>query len=122
MKRFFIIAAMTIFAMEMQAQAPARVPAYRGVIERVQPNGDTLRTYLRGDERKHWMMTEDGWQIFENNKGWYVYAKQSRKTKVEREKTKVESQKAVESRKKAHNTEDRSRCEKRWLNKYGVKK
>ncbi len=114
MKRFFIIAAMTIFAMGIQAQAPARVPAYRGLIERVQPNGDTLRTYLRGDERKHWMMTEDGWQIFENDKGWYVYAK-SRKTKVE-------NQKAVESRKKAHNTEDRSRCEKRWLNKYGVKK
>ena len=115
MKRFFIIAAMTIVAMGMQAQAPARVPAYRGLIERVQPNGDTLRTYLRGDERKHWMMTKDGWQIFENDKGWYVYAKQSRKAKVE-------SQKAVKSRKKAHNTEDRSRCEKRWLDKHGVKK
>ena len=101
---------MTIFAMGMQAQAPARVPAYRGLIERVQPNGDTLRTYLRGDERKHWMMTEDGWQIKETDKLWYKYAKMNRKGEV------------VTSCRKAHNAEDRSRCEKRWLNKYGVKK
>lgn len=115
MKKILIIAAMMVIAMGMQAQAPARVPAYRGLIERVQPNGDTLRTYLRGDERKHWMMTEDGWQIFENDKGWYVYAKKSGKRKAE-------SGKAIESCKKAHNAEDRCKCEKRWLDKYGIKK
>lgn len=110
MKRFFIIAAMTIFAMGMQAQAPARVPAYRGLIERVQPNGDTLRTYLRGDERKHWMMTEDGWQILETNRGWYKYAKMNRKGQ------------AVVSCRKAHNADKRSKCEIKWLDKHGVKK
>ncbi|MBR0196019.1 MAG: hypothetical protein IJQ32_07270 [Paludibacteraceae bacterium] len=109
MKKLFIIAAMICIAMGMQAQGPARVPAYRGIIERVQPNGDTLRTYLRGDERKHWMMTEDGWQIFENDKKWYVYA-QNKKSKI------------VKSRKKAHNADDRCKCEKRWLGKHGVKK
>lgn len=109
MKRFFIIAAVVCIAMGMQAQGPARVPAYRGLIERVQPNGDTLRTYLRGDERMHWMMTEDNWQILENDKGWLVYA-QSKKAKI------------VKSRKKVHNAEDRSKCEKRWLEKHGVYK
>ena len=104
-----MIAAVVFIAMGVQAQGPARVPAYRGLIERVQPNGDTLRTYLRGDERMHWMMTEDKWQIFETDKHWYVYAK-SKKAK------------AVPSRKKVHNAEDRSKCEKRWLEKYGVKK
>jgi len=109
MKKLWMIAAMMVIAIGMQAQAPARVPAFRGMIERVQPNGDTIRTYLRGDEHKHWMLTEDGWQIFENDKGWYVYAK-SKKGKV------------VMSRKKVHNAEDRCKCEKRWLEKKGVKK
>ena len=64
-KVFLLVAVMATMMLGMQAQEPARVPAYRGLIERVQPNGDTLRTYLRGDEHKHWMMTEDGWQILE---------------------------------------------------------
>ncbi len=92
------------------ADGPAKVPAYRGIIERVQPNGDTLRTYLRGDEHMHWMMTEDGWQIKENNKGWLKYVKTNRKGKV------------VISCRKAHNAEKRCKCEQRWLEKHGVKK
>ena len=93
-----------------RAEAPQKqnVPAYRGLIERTQPNGDVLRTYLRGDERKHYAMTEDGWQIMEDNKGWLRYAKQNRKGEV------------VSSRKKAHNAEQRSKCEKRWLERHGV--
>lgn len=51
-----------------------RVPAYPGVIIRVQPNGDSLQVYLRGDERNHYMMTIDGWQIIEDNEGWIRYA------------------------------------------------
>lgn len=94
----------------VNAQQPAKVPAYRGMIERVQPNGDTLRTFLRGDEHKHWMMTEDGWQIRENSKGWLKYVKTNRKGEV------------VLSWRKAHNAEDRSKCEIKWLNKHGVKK
>lgn len=93
-----------------QAKGPARVPAYRGLIERVQPNGDTLRTYLRGDERQHWMMTEDGWQIMESKNGWLKYAKTKKNGTV------------VVGCRKAHNAEKRSKCEKRWLEKHGVKK
>lgn len=109
-KIFLIVAFLGMILVGVNAQGPARVPAYRGLIERVQPNGDTLRTYLRGDERMHWMMTEDGWQILENDKGWLKYAKQNRKGQV------------VSSCRKAHNAEKRSKCEKRWLEKHGIVK
>ena len=109
-KIILILAIIGMVFVGAKAQQPAKVPAYRGLIERVQPNGDTLRTYLRGDERKHWMMTEDGWQILENQKGWLKYAKQNRKGEV------------VSSCRKAHNTERRSKCEKRWLDKHGILK
>ena len=92
------------------ADGPAKVPAYRGIIERVQPNGDTLRTYLRGDEHMHWMMTEDGWQIKEDNNGWIKYVKINRKGEI------------VLGRRKAHNAEKRTKCETRWLNKHGIQK
>ena len=61
MKRFLIILAIGcgLFAI---AQKPAKAPAYKGVIERVQPNGDTVRVRLHGDERMHWMTLEEGKQ------------------------------------------------------------
>ena len=110
-KGILMIAVMAMMGVGIcMADGPARVPAYRGIIERVQPNGDTLRTFLRGDEHKHWMMTEDGWQIFETKKGWYKYAKTNRKGEV------------VTGCCKAHNAEKRSKCENKWLLKHGVKK
>ena len=112
MKKILFAAVMAIIAWGVNAQGPAKVPAYRGIIEHVQPDGDTLRTYLRGDEHMHWMMTHDGWQIFQNDKGWYVYAEQKGKKQPQ----------IVESRKKAHNASDRSKCEKKWLQKHGVQK
>ena len=55
-------------------------------------------------------MTEDGWQIIETSKGWLKYAKLNRKGQV------------VSHWRKAHNAEDRGRCEKKWLEKHGIKK
>ena len=108
-KIFLTITLFVTFAICVNAQAPAKVPAYRGLIERVQPDGDTLRTYLRGDERSHRMITEDGWQIREDEKGWLKYVKRNRKGET------------VIGCRKAHNAEDRSKCEKRWLKKNGIK-
>ena len=109
MKRIVLLMAlMAMMLPGLSAQQPARVPAYRGLIERVQPNGDTLRTYLRGDERMHWSMTEDGWQIMETKGGWYKYAKKNSKGEIV-------------AGKKAKNAEDRSKCEKRWLERKGIK-
>ena len=62
MKKIVLIALLGVMGMGVYAQQPARVPAYRGMIERVQPNGYTLRTFLRGDEHKHWLM---GWRSTE---------------------------------------------------------
>jgi len=109
-KVLWVVALMAIMTVGMRAQHPSKVPAYRGLIERVQPNGDTLHSYLRGDERSHFMTTEDGWQIMESNKGWYKYAKTNRKGE------------AVISNRKAHNKDQRSKCENRWLEKHGIKK
>lgn len=86
------------------------VPARPGIIERVQPNGDTIHVYLRGDEWGHFTMTEDGWQLMENDKGWLKYAKKNRKGEV------------VCSRRKAHDAGKRKKCEIKWINKYGIKK
>ncbi|MBQ2067556.1 MAG: hypothetical protein II457_01365 [Paludibacteraceae bacterium] len=93
---------------EETAKGPSRVPAYPGLIIRDQPNGETLRTYLRGDEHKHWLMTEDGWQIEENKKGWLKYMKKTRKGSLRL------------SNRRAHNEEKRSASEIRWLKKHGI--
>lgn len=65
------------------AQKPARVPARPGVIERVQPNGDTIYVRLHGDERKHWMTLEDGKTLVkENKKGYICYAKKKKDGRI----------------------------------------
>lgn len=110
MKKILLVAVMAMMTLGLYAEGPAKVPAYRGLIERVQPNGYVLRTYLRGDEHMHWMMTEDGWQIRETKRGWYKYAKLNRKGEV------------VTSWRKARNIEDRSKCQKKWLEKHGIQK
>lgn len=86
------------------------VPAYRGVIERVQPDGDTLHIYLRGDERQHYSMTLDGWQVIENQKGTLCYAVLCKDSTV------------VAGKKQAHDAEKRKCYEKRWLQRKGIKK
>lgn len=111
MKRvLMLIAFVATVMLGAQAQTPARVPAYRGVIEFAQPNGDTLQLYLRGDERMHFSMTLDGWQIKENEAGYMCYAQQKRDGSI------------VASRKVAHNEADRKTCETRWLKRKGIRK
>ena len=80
MKQLFIILSVVCMASGVLAQQkPARVPAYQGVIERVQPNGDTVYVRLHGDERKHWMTLEDGKTLVtENREGYICYAKKKK--------------------------------------------
>ena len=108
MKKILVIAAICALCVSASAQGPQRVPAYRGLIERVQPNGDTIHVYLRGDEWNHFTMTEDGLQVMEDDKGWLKYAKKNRKGEV------------VRSWRKAHDAAKRKKCEIKWINKYGV--
>lgn len=112
MKKIYILLALCALCKAGYAKVPPRrgVPAYPGVIARVQPDGDTLHTYLRGDERMHWTMTMDGWQVMEDKHGHLCYATTNCTGKV------------VPSRKQAHNKEQRTARETTWLEKHGVKK
>ena len=115
-KILVLIALMAIVAVCARAQetkpAPDKhgVPARRDMMISTQPDGYQLRTYKRGDERMHWSMTQDGWQIVSTKKGWIKYAKLNKKGEV------------VAHWRKARNAEDRSKCAKRWLDKHGIKK
>lgn len=109
MKKIVILIVM-IAAGLVGAQAQQKAPAYRGEIVREQPDGYQLKTYLRGDERSHYAMTVDGWQIKENADGFLCYAKQKKDGSI------------VPSRKTAHNEADRKKCETRWLQRKGIKK
>lgn len=75
-------------------QKPARVPAYKGVIERVQPNGDTIYVRLHGDERYHWMTLADGETLVkENKKGYICYAKKKKNGQIVATRRKVKQEK-----------------------------
>lgn len=116
-KLLFILLALAAATLGAQAQRPARVPAYPGVIERIQPNGDTLHVFLRGDEHWHFMMTVDGWEVKEKDNGKICYCKLKPRT-INGEKKQV----AVPTCRKAHDAAKRSKCEQRWLDKHGILK
>ena len=83
MKRLIYIVLIAMSVVAVAQQKPSRVPAYRGVIERVQPNGDTIYVRLHGDERRHWMTLEDGETLVkENKKGSICYAKKKKDGRI----------------------------------------
>jgi len=52
------------------------VPAYPYPIEVKQPNGQSIKIQIKGDESFSYQTTEDGYVIVKNNKGYYVYSQQ----------------------------------------------
>ena len=95
MKRILFILAIVCGLAVMAQQKPARVPAYKGVIERIQPNGDTVYVRLHGDERRHWMTLEDGKTLVkENNKGYICYAKKKKDGRIVATRKKVKQDKS----------------------------
>ena len=95
MKRILLILAISCGLVVLAQQKPARVPAYKGVIERVQPNGDTVYVRLHGDERRHWMTLEDGKTLVkENNKGYICYAKKKKDGRIVATRQKVKQDKS----------------------------
>ena len=83
MKRLIYIVLIAMSVVAVAQQKPSRVPAYRGVIERVQPNGDTIYVRLHGDERRHWMTMEDGETLVKENKNGYIcYAKKKKDGRI----------------------------------------
>ena len=110
MKRFTVIllCAYALLPLLCAQNAPARVPAAPYPIDVVQPSGDTLTIRLIGDEWKHWSTTVDGYVIKKNNAGYYCYAITKR------------GEQAV-GRRVAKNPEKRTKCDNRYLKKYGIK-
>ena len=49
-------------------------PAYPGLVKMAQPDGTTISVYLKGDEKVHWMESEDGYSLMYNSKKAVVYA------------------------------------------------
>lgn len=110
MKQLMVFMAAVAASISLMAQAPIhRVPATPHPIVKEQPNGETITFLLRGDERSHYSMTQDGWQIIENAKGYLCYAQLKRGQ-------------VVPSRRMAHNAEQRTKCEQRWLKNKGINK
>lgn len=110
MKKVLIIVMMCCLGLgSTMAQKERRVPARPGVVEHIQPNGDTVHICLRGDERRHWIMTTDGWQVEVNNRGVLCYAV-----------AKKDGFRA--SKHVAHDADNRRRKEMRFLRRRGIKK
>lgn len=61
------------------------MPAYRGKIKRVQPDGTVITTLLMGDEHRSCITTTDGYAIQKGSDGYYHYlmAKDDRTFTVE---------------------------------------
>jgi len=94
------------------------VPADPRPMPVVQPNGDTLIVRLQGDERFHFRVTEDGYLIAENAKGYLCYAQWKEQTDPMGNTRKT----AVPTRKVARNEACRTRCQKRWLIRHKIPK
>ncbi len=69
MKKIFLLA---LIAIAFQCAA---APIFKAPAIRIQPNGDTLRCLLSGDEYYHRLHDADGYTIVQNREtGWWVYA------------------------------------------------
>lgn len=110
MRKLFIciMGAMTITAIAQRTRM-ARIPATPHPIQYVQPDGDTLTMRLHGDERKHYRTTLDGYEIIQDNKGYYKYAKARKNGAVKL------------TCRQAHNPEKRTKCENKFLERKGIK-
>ena len=80
-RRLFVIG--MIFALAMGFESKA-APVFNAPAVRVQPNGDTLRCLLTGDEYYHRLHDEAGYTIVQNPRtGWWVYATKSEVRRTE---------------------------------------
>lgn len=94
---------------------PNRVPAYRGLIARVQPDGDTLHIFLRGDEWSHFSMTMDGYEVREDSVGKICYMQRTTGGTMAEN-----GQEKVVTDRQAHDPDKRTEKEQKWLKRNGV--
>ena len=68
-RKVLTIISLCLLALQMQAAFVRQAP-----VVRLQPNGDTLRCYVTGDEYYQRLHDELNYTIVQNRDGWYVYA------------------------------------------------
>ena len=102
---------LTLIGLLMMVCSLYAVPARPGIIDYIQPNGDTLKVRLIGDERFHFYTTADGLLLQKNSKGYLCYAVWEEYIGPKGE----TKRKAVALKRKARNEADRSRCENKWI-------
>ena len=69
-----IISRLLFVAILLMAQISMAIPAYPGLVQLSQPNGDEINAYLFGDERISWIESEDNYTLMVNKSGYLEYA------------------------------------------------
>ncbi len=78
MKKFSTLSASLLMGvLSMQA-----VPAYRGALKAVQPDGTTITFYMHGDENAHECVSVDGYRLLQDANGAYRYARLDSKNQL----------------------------------------
>lgn len=80
------------------------VPAYRGAIKALQPDGTTITFYINGDEHWHQCVSTDGYLLLQDEKGGYRYASLTSDNKL-----------SIKGSPLAHNTNVRSLSEIKYV-------
>jgi M6 family metalloprotease-like protein len=73
MRTFYSLLLLVFFLISHVFTANA-VPAFPGLIQKKQPDGTTISVYLKGDEKVHWMESEDGYSLLYDGNHTVVYA------------------------------------------------
>lgn len=99
MKKFLSTTLLAFLSLALYA-----IPAYRGTVKRIQPDGTTLHILVQGDERRHLITTTDGRPLKQDKDGWLRYSQLS-EGRVE----------CISSSPVAHDSDKRSAEEKAFL-------
>ena len=99
MKKFLSTTLLAFLSLALYA-----IPAYRGTVKRIQPDGTTLHILVQGDEHRHLITTTDGRPLKQDKDGWLRYAQLS-EGRVE----------CISSSPVAHDSDKRSAEEKAFL-------
>jgi len=105
MKKSLIIILLMFSSLFVAHAQVNKVPASNKSIEYKQPDGTVVTLTLKGDENLHWAVTSDGYTIISNKEKGYDYAKLDKNKNI------------VSSGKLAHNADNRTKKEIRFLKK-----
>jgi len=75
MRKFVLALSSTLFCLLFcSIQSLMAIPAVPWPVEKQQPDGTKITVYIKGDEKLHWMESEDGYTLLYNDRQAVVYA------------------------------------------------